>query len=156
MEINFNLNEENVTINTNPETRLIDVLRNNFNLTGTKEGCGEGECGSCMVLINDLAINSCLTPIASVIGKNILTIEGFSKTEQFEIISEELKKAGAVQCGFCTPGIVISSAALLKSNPNPDKEQIREGLSGNICRCTGYISIVDGIKNAAKKGKVKW
>lgn len=156
MIINFILNNEKVSIDVAPEAKLLDILKTKFNLTGTKEGCLEGECGSCMVLINNQAINSCITAMATVEGKEVTTIEGFSKTKQFKIISEELANAGAVQCGFCTPGIVISAASLLKNNPTPSKKEIKNGISGNICRCTGYVAIIEGITNASKKGSGKW
>ncbi len=156
MKVEFILNGEKVSVNKSPDTRLIDLLRNHFNLTGTKEGCSEGECGSCMVLINKKAVNSCLTAIGTLQGKEVTTIEGIRETKQFEIIKNALEEAGAVQCGFCTPGIVISAVSLFLNNKKPTKEQIREGISGNICRCTGYSSIVEGIDNASKKGAGQW
>jgi carbon-monoxide dehydrogenase small subunit len=154
--IKFNLNHQEVEINNNPTLRLLDVLRTNFSLIGIKEGCGEGECGACAVLINDRLINSCLVPLGSVNGKNILTIEGLSNSPQGKMLMESYSKEGAVQCGFCTPGMMMASHALLSKNPHPNDEEIKIGLSGNLCRCTGYNMIIKAVKRAAKEGEGLW
>lgn len=154
--IKFVLNGEQVSIDTDPLRRLLDVLRESFGLTGVKEGCGQGECGACSVIIDDKLVNSCIVPVGTIEDKNILTIEGLKNTKKFEILSECFEKAGAVQCGFCTPGMIMASEALLRKNNNPNEEQIREGISGNLCRCTGYSMIVDAVKMAAKRGEGIW
>lgn len=152
MKIKFKLNNEMVETETTLSMRLLDVLRNNFNLTGTKESCGEGECGACLVFVDDEIVNSCLYPMASVIGKKVVTIEEFSKSESYKYIEDAFIEAGAVQCGFCTPGMVIAVHYLLKRIPNPSIEDVKEGLSGNLCRCTGYQSIFDAVEILRKGG----
>lgn len=154
--IKFNLNGKAVETSAPPTVRLIDLLRDEFDLIGTKEGCGDGECGACSVMVNTLVQNSCLIPIGAIEGADIITIDGYSKTELFKILSDCYSEAGAVQCGFCIPGMVMASAALLSENPCPTEEEIREGISGNLCRCTGYNMIVDAISLAAKKGDGRW
>ena len=156
MKVRFKLNGEEVEVDANPASRLLDVLREKFGLIGVKEGCGEGECGACAVLLDGRVVHSCLVPFANVMGKEIITIEGLRKTEEYRIIEESLLDAGSVQCGFCTPGFVISIYALLKKNPNPEDKEIREAISGNLCRCTGYQMIIDGVKLAAKRGEKLW
>ena len=128
---------------------LLEFLRRKLKLTGTKEGCGEGECGACMVMVDGQAVNSCLMPAFQADGKKITTIEGLAA--QKHPLIESFKQEGAVQCGFCTPGMIISAAALLSRNPGADREQIIEGLSGNICRCTGYEKIIRAVEKARKK-----
>ncbi len=155
-EIKFVLNGKKINIDTDPSRRLLDVLRDDFDLTGPKEGCGEGECGACAVLMNHEIVNSCSVPLANVIGKEITTIEGFSQTKRYQIIKDAFAEEGAVQCGFCTPGMVIASESLLNKNPNPNDEEIKIGLSGNLCRCTGYNMIIKAIKKAAKDGEGLW
>lgn len=155
-KIKFILNGEEVKVTCSPVKRLLDVLREDFNLTGAKEGCGKGECGACSVLIDGELINSCLYPAQMAEGKEVVTIEGLKKSRIFEILSESFADAGAVQCGFCTPGMIMASYALLRKNPNPSEEDIREGLSGNLCRCTGYNMIVEAVKMAAKRGEGLW
>jgi carbon-monoxide dehydrogenase small subunit len=156
IEIKFNLNGEDVLIKTDPVRRLLDVLREDFKLTGVKEGCSEGECGACVVFINDILVNSCMVPMANVINKKVMTIEGFKKTKEFEVIEKGFLEAGAVQCGFCTPGMILATENLLRNFSNPSDEQIKEGLSGNICRCTGYQSILEAVKIAVKEGGDLW
>ncbi len=151
MNITFKLNGENVTVDTTLSMRLLDVIRNDLGLTGTKEGCGEGECGACQVYLDGELVNSCLVPMANVIGKEVLTIEGFSKTAAYKKIEKAYIEEGAVQCGFCTPGMVMATNALLEDNPHPDKREIKEGLSGNICRCTGYQTIFKAVEKLAKE-----
>ncbi|MEH7548762.1 MULTISPECIES: (2Fe-2S)-binding protein [Bacillaceae] len=154
--ITFTLNGRTIETDAPPTTRLLDLIRDEFELIGTKEGCGEGECGACSVFVNNLLQNSCLIPIGSMEGADIQTIEGIMETEQFKILDECYSIAGGVQCGYCIPGMVMASAALLSHNPHPSEEEIREGISGNLCRCTGYNMIVDAINLAAKKGDGIW
>ena len=152
MEISFILNNKKVTIDVTPSMRLLDVIREELHLTGTKEGCGEGECGACTVLVNGEPYNSCLTPAANVISKEVMTIEGFRETKAYRVIADAFANQGGSQCGFCTPGMILASYAVLKKNPHPTEEEIREALSGNLCRCTGYNSIVNAVMLASKKG----
>ena len=152
MEIKFNLNGKEVKVDVSPSARLLDVLRINFRLTGTKEGCGEGECGACTVLVNEEPYNSCLTPVINVINKNVVTIEGFRETKAYQVIADAFADMGGSQCGFCTPGMILASYAVLKKNPHPSEEEIRMALSGNLCRCTGYQAIVNAVLKASEKG----
>jgi carbon-monoxide dehydrogenase small subunit len=154
--IKFKLNNENIEIDTDPNRRLLDVLREDFHLTGVKEGCGEGECGACAVLMNHQIVNSCSVPLANVIGKEIITIEGFSKTQRYQVIKDAFAKTGGVQCGFCTPGMIIATESLLNKNPKPNEFEIKIGLSGNLCRCTGYNLIIKAVQEAAKAGDGLW
>ncbi|MBB6444029.1 (2Fe-2S)-binding protein [Bacillus benzoevorans] len=148
--IGFKLNGRNVETDAPPTARLLDILRSEFALIGTKEGCGEGECGACSVFVENHLQNSCLIPIGSIAGAEIQTIEGILETEQFKILDECYSLAGGVQCGYCIPGMIMASIALLTKNPHPSEVEIREGISGNLCRCTGYNMIVDAVKHAAK------
>ncbi|MCK2005061.1 (2Fe-2S)-binding protein [[Brevibacterium] frigoritolerans] len=150
--IKFTLNGRTVETDAPATARLLDLLRDEFELIGTKEGCGEGECGACSVFVNSLLQNSCLIPIGSIAGADIQTIEGIIETERFKILDESYSIAGGVQCGYCIPGMIMASAALLSENPHPSEAEIREGISGNLCRCTGYNMIVEAIDLAAKKG----
>lgn len=134
----------------NEDALLIDVLRDEANLTGTKKGCGEGECGTCTVLIDGKPVNSCLVLAALVQGKEILTIEGVGTPENLHHIQEAFVEKGAIQCGFCTPGMVMSTKALLDREKNPDEQTIRKAISGNLCRCTGYVKIVKAVQKAAE------
>ncbi|MCR3955907.1 MAG: (2Fe-2S)-binding protein [Gudongella sp.] len=156
MEIKFTLNGEQVTIIDEPTRRLLDVLRDNLGLTGAKEGCGEGECGSCAVLMDGRLVNSCMVPAFTVEDRDILTIEGFRDQERFKAISRGFEKAGSVQCGFCTPGFVMAAEALLRQNPHPTEEEIIAAIEGNLCRCTGYSMIVEGIMIASREGDGLW
>ncbi|MBS4214200.1 (2Fe-2S)-binding protein [Neobacillus rhizophilus] len=152
--IKFTLNGKTVETDAPPTARLLDLIREEFGLIGTKEGCGEGECGACSIFVNNSLQNSCLIPIGAIAGAEIQTIEGLMETEQFKILDESYSECGGVQCGYCIPGMVMASAALLSENPNPTDAEIREGISGNLCRCTGYNMIVDAVELAAKKGEV--
>ena len=152
MKINFVLNHKPIELDVNPTRRLLDVLREDLHLTGTKEGCGEGECGACTVLVDDKPYNSCLTPVLNVQDKEVLTIEGFREMKEYRVIADAFADMGGSQCGFCTPGMILVSYALLKNNPHPTDEEIRFALSGNICRCTGYQAIVNAVKVASEKG----
>jgi carbon-monoxide dehydrogenase small subunit len=152
MKISFILNKKNVEVDVSPSMRLLDVVRDVLGLTGTKEGCGEGECGACTVLVNDEPYNSCLTPIINVANKEVMTIEGFRETKSYRVIADAFASQGGSQCGFCTPGMILATYAVLKKNPHPSEEEARLALSGNLCRCTGYQAIVDAVMLAAKKG----
>lgn len=156
MKIDFILNGEVISVDVDPTRRLLDILRDDLMLTGTKEGCGEGECGSCSVLVNGELVNSCLVSAMTIIGKDVLTIEGFSTQRRFEAIKVGFENAGSVQCGFCTPGMVLAAEALLRRNPHPSLEEALEAIEGNLCRCTGYSMIADGILEASKAGEGLW
>jgi carbon-monoxide dehydrogenase small subunit len=151
--ISFVVNGKDCTVEVAPVTRLLDVLRNELQLTGTKEGCGEGECGACSVLLNGELVNSCLVPVMQAKDTEIQTIEGFEQDGQLSPIQECFLKHGGAQCGICTPGMIVASAHLLKKYPQPTFDQIREGLSGNLCRCTGYQKIFDAVQKAATAGE---
>lgn len=155
-KIDFILNGKEVTYIGNPLKRLIDVLREDFELTGCKEGCAEGECGACSVLQNGKLVTTCLIPVGAIIGDRIDTIEGFRDTKRGECIIESFAVGGAVQCGFCIPGMVLAAEALLNENPHPSEEEVRYGISGNLCRCTGYDLIVESIILASKEGEGLW
>jgi carbon-monoxide dehydrogenase small subunit len=153
---NFRLNDQEISYDGNCSKRLLDVLREDFHLTGTKCGCKEGECGACSVIIDGKLINSCLVAMGSLKDSQVITIEGYAKTKTFEIIEKAYQEVSAVQCGFCIPGMVLATQCLLASNPKPTTEEIRVAISGNLCRCTGYNSIVNAVSIAAKKGEGLW
>lgn len=145
------VNESRRTFEAFPMERLLDVLREQLNLTGTKEGCGEGECGACSVLIDGKLVNSCLVPVAQVEGCSIKTIEGVAINEnQLHAVQQAFIDCGGAQCGICTPGMVIAAVSLLEKNPHPDDADIREGLAGNLCRCTGYMKIFESVVRACE------
>ena len=154
--IKFFLNDKQTTYDGNPSARLLDVLRGELNLTGTKCGCKEGECGACAVIINDDLVNSCLVAMGSLNGAEIMTIEGYSETDRFAALDKAYADQSAVQCGFCIPGMMLASECILDKNPNPTQEDIRIGISGNLCRCTGYNAIVKAVQQAAKEGSGLW
>jgi carbon-monoxide dehydrogenase small subunit len=145
----FTVNGQNHSVHVPPMSRLIDVLRHELELTGTKEGCGEGECGSCSVLMDGLLVNSCLVPIAQAAGSHVITIEGIGSSEKLHPLQRAFLECGGAQCGICTPGMILASLHLLKKHPNPTMDQIREGLNGNLCRCTGYVRIFESVAKAA-------
>jgi carbon-monoxide dehydrogenase small subunit len=128
--------------------RLLDVLRVDLKLTGTKEGCGEGECGACSVLLNGELVNSCLVPVAQADGAEVETVEGLGADERLHAVQRSFLECGGAQCGMCTPGMLVASAHLLRKNPQPDLTAIREGLNGNLCRCTGYMRIFEAVERA--------
>jgi carbon-monoxide dehydrogenase small subunit len=129
---------------------LLEILREDLSLTGTKQGCGMGECGACTVLVDGMAVNACLMLAIRCDGREVLTIEGLSEGEQLHPLQQAFVEQGAIQCGFCTPGAILSSKALLDTNPSPDEAEVRESLAGNLCRCTGYAKIVKAVLSASK------
>ncbi|NNG06164.1 MAG: (2Fe-2S)-binding protein [Desulfobacteraceae bacterium] len=150
--INFVLNGYEASAEVESHKMLLQVIRDEFQLTGTKEGCGEGECGSCTVLVDGMSVNSCLYPAFEIEGKKVTTIEGMlGEGNALHPIQEAFVENGGVQCGFCTPGMIISAKAFLDETPDPSEEQIKRGISGNLCRCTGYVQIIDSIKKAAEE-----
>ncbi len=151
IEIKFTVNNRPYHLTTAPNRTLLHVLREDLGLMGTKEGCGVGECGACAVLMNGEPVNSCLVLIGQANDSTITTIEGISKNGQPHPLQKAFVEHGAVQCGFCTPGMIIVSKALLDKNPDPSEQEIREALAGNICRCTGYTKIVEAVQAAAKE-----
>ncbi|MCP5456732.1 MAG: (2Fe-2S)-binding protein [Thermotogae bacterium] len=150
MKISFTLNNERLSVDVVEDMRLLDFLRDELGLTGTKEGCGEGECGACTVIIDGKAVNSCLVLLPEIDGSEVTTIEGLSKDGELDTIQKAFVDEGAVQCGFCTPGMIMSAKALLDRNDSPSDEEIMEAIEGNLCRCTGYYKIVQAIKTAAE------
>ena len=151
-EISFAVNGEPKTVRAYPMERLLDVLRQQLQLTGTKEGCGEGECGSCAVLMDGILVNSCLVPVLQAAGSSVVTIEGLAPGQTLHVLQEAFLECGGAQCGVCTPGMILAAVHLLNGTPKPTMEEIREGLSGNLCRCTGYSQIVDAVAEAARRG----
>jgi aerobic carbon-monoxide dehydrogenase small subunit len=148
-DINLIVNGKSVTVRAFPMERLLDVLRIQMGLTGTKEGCGEGECGSCSVLVDGALVNSCLVPVLQASGTHITTIEGLATDKRLHALQQAFLDFGGAQCGICTPGMILASIHLLSKNPQPTGADIREGLSGNLCRCTGYMQIFEAVADAA-------
>ncbi len=148
--LSFTVNGENKTVHAWPMARLLDVLREELQLTGTKEGCGEGECGACSVMIDGELVNSCLVPMAQVANAKITTIEGVADGDRLHAVQQAFIECGGAQCGICTPGMVLAAVSLLKQNPHPTEEDIRNGLAGNLCRCTGYMKIFDSVLKAVQ------
>mgnify|MGYP000986773995 CR=1 FL=1 len=149
--ISFKLNNEDVTVETFPNKRLVDLLRDDLRCLSVKEGCGEGECGACTVLRNGEPVTSCTMLAGQVNGDHIITLEGLSKDGELDILQKTFMESGAVQCGYCTPGMILSAKALLMKNPHPSKDEIRRALSGNLCRCTGYTKIFKAVEMAAEQ-----
>jgi len=152
MLIHMKVNGEQVEIDVKPNETLLDVLRKKLYLTGAKEGCGNGECGACTIIYNGRPVNSCLILAPEADGAEILTVEGLSKDGKLHPLQEAFVEENALQCGYCTPGFIMSTKALLDKKPKPSKEDIIEALSGNLCRCTGYVTIIKAVLHAAKKG----
>ncbi|MDT8903310.1 (2Fe-2S)-binding protein [Anaeroselena agilis] len=152
IEISCKINRQNVKASVSPELLLVDFLRDDIGLTGTKRGCGIGECGACTVILDGQTVASCLIPAAAVDGCEITTVEGLSEGEKLHVLQQAFLDHGAVQCGFCTPGMLLSAKALLDKNPKPTREEIKVAISGNVCRCTGYTKIVDAVEAVARQG----
>ena len=150
MQLKFYVNNRPVTLDTEPQRRLLDILREDLGLTGTKEGCSEGECGACTVLLDGLAVHSCLTLAAQLQGRHVVTIEGLEENGELDILQRCFVEEIAIQCGFCTTGMIMSAKALLLQNPHPSEEEIRVALSGNLCRCSGYVQIIKAVQRAAR------
>jgi carbon-monoxide dehydrogenase small subunit len=151
-EISITVNRKLETVQVYAMERLLDVLRRELGLTGTKEGCGEGECGSCSVLIDGALVNSCLIPVLQTNGAKIVTIEGLGMDGHLEALQQAFLDSGGAQCGICTPGMILAAHYLLSKHPQASLEEIREGLSGNLCRCTGYTQILEAVALAAQRG----
>ena len=149
--INCAVNGKPQTLHAYPMERLLDVLREQLRLTGTKEGCGEGECGACSVMIDGRIVNSCLVPVSQVAGSSIQTIEGIATDDQLHDVQQAFIECGGAQCGICTPGMVLAAVNLLERNPNPSDADIRTGLAGNLCRCTGYMKIFESVVRACQE-----
>ena len=150
--IQFTLNGFAVVVKAESHQMLLDVLRDSLHLSGTKYGCGEGECGACTVLVDGVSIDSCLYPAFEIEGKKVTTIEGLmGARNQLHPIQKSFVENGGIQCGYCTPGMIMSAKALLDENPHPGPDEIRRGISGNLCRCTGYVQIIESIAKAAQK-----
>ena len=150
MKLEFTVNGVEQKLDVHPSRRLLDILREDLALTGTKEGCGEGECGTCTVLMDGRAVCSCLIIASQIRKREIVTIEGLAIDGQLNLLQTAFIEKGAVQCGFCTPGMLMSATALLAHNPNPTREEIRTALAGNLCRCTGYTKIIDAVQTAGQ------
>ena len=153
IEITFTLNGKPHSLHVQPWRTLLEVIREDLNLTGTKEGCGQGECGSCTVIMGGKTVNSCLVPALEADNQEIITIEGLAEGDDLHPIQEAFVSHSGMQCGFCTPGMIMSAKALLDNTPNPSEEEIREGIAGNFCRCTGYTKIIESISAAAESMK---
>jgi aerobic carbon-monoxide dehydrogenase small subunit len=151
MLITFNINGESRTVDAFPMSRLLDVLREQLHLTGTKEGCGEGECGACTVMLDGQIVNSCLVPVAQINGADITTIEGVAHNDHLHTVQQAFIDHGGAQCGICTPGMVLAAVDLLNRIPEPSEADIRTGLAGNLCRCTGYMKIFESVVRAYQK-----
>ena len=150
VNISCTINKKQQTLHAYPMERLLDVLREQLRLTGTKEGCGEGECGACSVLIDGQIVNSCLVPVVQVEGTVIQTIEGIATDEQLHAVQQAFIECGGAQCGICTPGMIMAAVSLLEKTPNPNEADIRNGLAGNLCRCTGYMKIFESVVRACQ------
>jgi carbon-monoxide dehydrogenase small subunit len=153
VEITFSVNNQSKTLKVYPMERLLDVLREQLKLTGTKEGCGEGECGACSVIIDGRIVNSCLVPVAQIDGAKIKTIEGVATGDQLHAVQQAFIECGGAQCGICTPGMVMAAVSLLEKNSQPGDADIRNGLAGNLCRCTGYMKIFESVVRACQDNR---
>ena len=150
VSLTMTLNNEEVTIEVGPDALLVDVLRDQLELTGTKEACGGGECGACTVLLDGEPVTSCLVPALKAQGREVMTVEGLASGGELHPLQKAFIEHGAVQCGYCTPGMLMSAKALLDKNPHPTEGEIRQAISGNLCRCTGYVKIVEAIEAASE------
>lgn len=150
MIVRFDVNGITRNLEAPPMKRLLDVLREDLRLTGTKEGCGEGECGACSVILDGEVINSCLVPVCQVSGSTILTVEGLAQDGRLDPLQRAFLECGGAQCGICTPGMLIAARALLDENAGPTRDEIAQAIAGNLCRCTGYVRIIDAIEQAAR------
>ena len=150
MKVRFEINNAPREVDVAPMKRLLDVLREELRLTGTKEGCGEGECGACSVIVDGEVINSCLVPVCQVQGCMILTVEGLARDGRLDPLQQAFLECGGAQCGICTPGMLIAARALLDKNAQPTRDEIKEAIAGNLCRCTGYVKIIDAVEQAAR------
>jgi len=150
-EVQLTVNGKTVVLLVHPMERLLDVLRQELHLTGAKEGCGEGECGSCSVLLDGRLVNSCLIPVLQADGSSVTTIEGFAADERLHPLQQSFLDCNGAQCGICTPGMILAAVHLLDKNPHPTLDEIREGLSGNLCRCTGYLQIFAAVQQAVRR-----
>jgi carbon-monoxide dehydrogenase small subunit len=151
MKISFQVNNIAREIDAPPMKRALDVLREDLRLTGTKEGCGEGECGACSIIVDGEVINSCLVPICQLDGARIVTVEGLARDGRLDSLQQAFLETGGAQCGICTPGMLIAARALLDLNARPTRDEIKEAIAGNLCRCTGYVKIIDAIEQAVKE-----
>ncbi|PAB59870.1 (2Fe-2S)-binding protein [Anaeromicrobium sediminis] len=151
--LKFTLNGEMVEVYVSPDETLLDIIRDKFQLTGTKKGCGQGECGACTVIMNGNAVNSCVVLAMHAMDSVVETIEGIGTSNNLHELQESFIKHGAIQCGFCTPGMIMSSKALLDKNPSPCKSHVKEAISGNICRCTGYVKIEEAVLSVCEKSR---
>ncbi|MCF8062881.1 MAG: (2Fe-2S)-binding protein [Deltaproteobacteria bacterium] len=150
--ISFTLNGHEVSAEVESHRMLLELLRETFDLKGTKPGCGQGECGACTVLVDGVNVDSCLYPAFEIEGKSVTTVEGLiGEGNKLHPVQKSFVERGGIQCGFCSPGMIMSATALLKDNPSPGDEEIKRGISGNLCRCTGYVQIVESIRNAAER-----
>ena len=155
-DIRFVLNGKEVVYNGSATDRLLDVLRDTYRCTSVKCGCKEGECGACSVILDGKLINSCCVAMGAISGSTVVTMEGYRETEPFKVLDKAFAEVSAVQCGFCTPGMVLAAESILSANQHPSEEEIRVSISGNLCRCTGYNAIVNAVKNAAEEGEGLW
>ncbi|MGH2379915.1 MAG: (2Fe-2S)-binding protein [Candidatus Limnocylindria bacterium] len=151
MTFNFTVNGERVEVQANGTRRLLDVLREDLSLTGTKEGCGEGECGACSVLIDGALVDACLVPLSQAAGTQVRTVEGLADEGRLDVLQQAFLETGGAQCGICTPGMLMAGDAFLAAGTDPTEENIREAIAGNLCRCTGYTKIIDAIALAAER-----
>jgi carbon-monoxide dehydrogenase small subunit len=150
MKIRFQINGSEREVDAPPMQRALDVLREALRLTGTKEGCGEGECGACSIIVDGEVVNSCLIPVCQLQNVSIITVEGLARDGRFDPLQQAFLETGGAQCGICTPGMLIAARALLDAHPSPTRDEIKEAIAGNLCRCTGYVKIIDAIEQAAK------
>lgn len=150
VKIRFTLNQKEMSLEVAADRRAVDLLREDLDLTGTKIGCGEGDCGACTIIIDGRTANSCLILAPQLNGKNVVTIEGLGSYDKLDALQQAFLEEGAVQCGFCTPGMLLSAKVLLDENPMPNRDEIMQSISGNLCRCTGYTKIANAIEKAAK------